>query len=348
MILPLSRHLWQSYWHLVCHRAELPLPGDYLRLQVLDAEIVVFNDHGDLVAFDNRCPHRGARIFLGEHGNGPATCGYHGWTYNAGRMIIPCAAQIEGLETSSVDLTRWQTAWVGDFLFVGHSPLTDVEDQLGETRSLLEDISFGVDRRIDINTYDFETDWTIAIENALEPYHVSLIHPESLGLLDLQDGENHFHGENSVWYAPVGNARMAKQLGALKRFFQLDYQYPGYMSLYLFPFTMLSSTFGYSYSVQSFFPSSHIGRTHFSSRLLAMATKPGVDRQVLDGFFSSSAQVNRRVFDEDHAICKRVPTDTWTADQPRFAAQNEAKLLHFRKSCRAHLAGLRPPLRPSS
>jgi len=339
-MLSLSRHLWETYWHLVCHRAELPAPGDYLRLPVLAEEIVVFNDQGDLLAFDNRCPHRGTRIFAGSHGNGPATCPYHGWTYCAGRMIIPRVSQFDGLDANKVDLNRWKTAWIGDFLFVGKAPAADIEMQLGDTKALLEDIAFGVDRRIDVNAFEFQTEWPLAVENALEPDHVSLIHPDSLGLLELQEGENHFFGENSVWYAPVGNARMSRQLGALKRLFQLDYQYEGYMSLYLFPFTMLSSTFGYSYSLQNFFPSTTRGVTHFSSRLLAMTTRGGVDRQLLESFFASTAQVNRRIFDEDHSICKRVPLETWTAEPPRYAARSEAKLLHFRGACRKHLTTL--------
>ena len=35
----LSTTLWESYWHLVCHRSELPRPGDFFRLQVLDHEV---------------------------------------------------------------------------------------------------------------------------------------------------------------------------------------------------------------------------------------------------------------------------------------------------------------------
>lgn len=336
----LSTTLWESYWHLVCHRSELPQPGDFFKLQVLDHEVVVFNDQGDLVAFDNRCPHRGARIFDGASGNQAASCPYHGWTFNAGRLIVPHPEEFKHCDLAQADLKRWQTEWVGDFLFVGDKPLQALDAQLGETRALLEDISFGVMGRRDWDAYSFECDWRIAMENALEPYHVSLVHPQSLGLLDLQAGENRFIGINSIWYAPVGNARMAKQLASLKRFFALEYQYEGYISLYLFPFTMLSSTYGYSYSLQSFFPSSQPERAHFTSRLLTMALRSGADPEMMNGFFESTAAVNRRVFDEDHRICRRVPVSSWSASPPAFAAESEAKILHFRKSCRDAMARL--------
>lgn len=334
----LGRQLWETHWHLVCHRNELPLNGDFIKLQVLDEEVVVFNDQGDIVAFDNRCPHRGARMYTEASGNQAATCGYHGWTYAAGRVIVPRPEEFSQCDLATADLRRWQTDWIGDFLFVGKHPRQALDVQLGQTRPILEDISFGVAGRHDMNAYEFECDWRIALENALEPYHVPLIHPTSLGLLELDAGENQFFGANSIWYAKVGNARMARQLGTLKRFFTLDHQFEGYMSLYLFPFTMLSSTFGYSYSLQSFFPSVEPSRSHFTSRLLTMALRPGLDAGTMRSFFDSSAAVNRQVFDEDHRVCRRVPTDTWSAEPPRFSADSEQKLLHFRQSCREAIA----------
>lgn len=333
----LANVLWEEYWHLICHRSELPIHGDFVKFEVGDDEVVVFNDHGELVAFDNRCPHRGARIFEAEAGNQSATCQYHGWTFSNGKMIVPRPEEFSRCDLSRVELRRWQTAWIGDFLFVGKQPLQSIDEQLSQTRNILEDLSFGIDGRVDFNAYKFECDWPIAIENALEPYHVAMIHPQSLGKLDLEEGENSFFGRNSVWYSRLGNQRMAKQLESLKRFFNLDYQFEGYMSLYLFPFTMLSSTYGYSYSLQSFYPSSQTGSTNFSSRLLKMALRPGLEKTAMDSFFASTANVNRRVFDEDNRICKRVPSDSWSLNPPLFFADSESKVLHFRQSCREAL-----------
>lgn len=333
-MMDLSRFLWENYWHLVCHRSELPDHGDFIKLQVLEFEVVIFNDNGELVAFDNRCPHRGARIYVESAGNQAATCIYHGWTYSGGRLIVPNAEQFASCDVRQADLKRWQIEWVGDFLFVGAQPKQPIDIQLGGLRAKLEDISFGIAGREDWNAYTFECDWKIAIENALEPYHISLVHPQSLGMLELSAGENSFDGVNSIWYAPVGNKRMAKQLSSLKRFFAIDYQYEGYMSIYMFPFTMLSSTYGYSYSLQSFLPSIQSDRTHFASRMLKMSVRAGVSPAVLTGFFESSAKVNRQVFDEDHKICRRMTTDSWSPNPPTFAADSEAKLLHFRQLCR--------------
>jgi phenylpropionate dioxygenase-like ring-hydroxylating dioxygenase large terminal subunit len=338
-VTDLDSSLVREYWHLLCHRRELPAKGDYLRFETAVGDIVVFNDGRDLVAFDNRCPHRGARLYDCASGNQAATCRYHGWTHDAGTMIIPGREKFADCDLSEARLRQYAVEWCGDFLFVGIAPRWALYDQLGDTAGIIENISFNIDGQADVSHYSYECYWPLAVENALEPYHISLVHPQTLAMLQLEDGENVFMGVNSIWRAPVGNMRIKRQLQGLKRLFAIDFAYDGYFSLYLFPFTMLSSTFGYSYSLQHFFPAaegSH--RTHFSSRLL---TAPAADERaaaMIAPLIESTAQVNRRVFAEDHEICKRMPAESWGVQPLRFASADEAKISHFRASCRAHLA----------
>jgi hypothetical protein len=108
------------------------------------------------------------------------------------------------------------------------------------------------------------------------------------------------------------------------------------MSLYIFPFTMISSTYGYSYSLQNFFPAPRgESRTRFTSRLYASNTLNGNATRVLDSFFESTVRMNRQVFDEDHDICKLLPKESWSTDALRFPSDAEVKIDHFRQSCRA-------------
>ncbi|MCK9688341.1 aromatic ring-hydroxylating oxygenase subunit alpha [Scleromatobacter humisilvae] len=341
----LDASLVRGWWHLLCHRRELPAPGDYLRFETVVGDIAVFNDGRDLIAFDNRCPHRGARLYDGASGNRPASCRYHGWTHANGVMIIPQREKFDGCDLTTARLNQYRTDWCGDFLFVGIAPQAALAEQLGEAAGVLENISFNIDACVDVNRYDYECRWPLAIENALEPHHISLVHPETLATLELQDGENRFLGVNSVWEAPVGNARLRRRLESLRRFFRIDHGYEGYFSLYLFPFTMLSSTYGYSYSLQHFFPAPAPDtprRTSFSSRLL---TVPAVDERaasMLRTFIDSTVQVNRRVFEEDHEVCKRLPADSWSTAPLRYPSVDEIKISHFRESCRQHLAAQAP------
>lgn len=335
--MSIDTRLVENFWHLACHRRELQESGDFIRFELLDKEVVVFNDCGNILAFDNRCPHRGARIYVDDFGNQSASCSYHGWTYHNGKLIVPDREKFVGCNIEDARINAYRVDWCGDFLFFGIAPKQGLYEQLGGVAEVLENISFNVDRRHDLNRYRYECYWPLAVENALEPYHISHVHPSTLASLELQDGENLFHGVNSIWYAPVGSAKLRKQLYSLRRFFHIDYQYEGYMSVYLFPFTMISSTYGYSYSVQNFFPDRDgLDRTNFTSRLLTVPPAGSSAAQILTAFWNSSAELNRRVFEEDASVCKRMPRDSWAPAALEFFSMMDEKINHFRDSVRRY------------
>ncbi|HWI87125.1 MAG TPA: Rieske 2Fe-2S domain-containing protein [Sphingomonas sp.] len=329
----ISIDLWESWWHPVCHRSEVANARDFVRLEACGEELVVFNDGSDVVVFDNLCPHRGARIFDGHSGNARFLCRYHGWSYAGGKIFTGARDDIV-VTPGALCLRTYASAWVGDFLFASKRPKRDLADQLGDLWPVLERVSRSCAARADINAYTFEADWRIAIENALEPYHVGVIHGDSLDTLDLQPGTNRYSGANSVWETTLGNDRMARQLNRLAPMFDLQWQYQGYWSVFLFPFSMISSTWGYSYSQQNFFPSAEPEKSSFLSRLYSARLKPAVKPEVLAGFFASTSEMNRRVFEEDHAICKRVPFRAWSSEVPAIFLPSEEKIVRFREAYR--------------
>jgi phenylpropionate dioxygenase-like ring-hydroxylating dioxygenase large terminal subunit len=327
--------LISQFWHLVGHRSEFARSGDFIRFQTVVGDIVVFNDGKSVVAFDNLCPHRGARIFGAPYGNSPATCPYHGWTHRAGRIFVARKERFSECDTQGASLNFLQTEWLGDFLFVSIEPRTSLAQQLGDLGTRLIEISANINGRQDFDSYKYDCYWPIAVENALEPYHIDLIHPKTLGLLNIGDGENVYFGYNSVWQAPILEPRSEKILKSLNKFFNICNQYQGYEFIYLFPFSMISSTFGYSYSIQNFIPINN-NETSFYSRLFTSRVRDAAAQRALSSFFASTADINRQVFTEDHDVCKLVPTQSWSMQPLRFAADNEAKIQHFREACRAH------------
>lgn len=329
--------LVEEYWHLLCHRSEVDRSGSFNRFETVIGDLVVFNDGATVVAFDNLCPHRGARIYTETTGRRPATCAYHGWTYRAGRMFAASSQRFANCDRSDFLPRLYQVEWFEDFLFVSISPRIPLLVQIDGLQGRLQTISANIAKRRDHSNYKYECYWPIAVENALEPYHIDMIHPQTLGLLELEDGENHYVGRNSVWTAPLGDQASDKKLRTLARMFDISGAYEGYEFIFMFPFTMISSTYGYSYSLQNFFPSSD-GKTSFYSRLYASKTINKKAEAILESFFASTVAINRKVFEEDHDVCRLVPAESWSMEPLRFAADNEAKIQHFRESCREHVA----------
>ena len=321
----LAERLTYGFWHLVAHRSELADAGDYLRLDWPLGELVLFNDQGAVVAFDNLCPHRGARYFTEDAGNGRIACPYHGWAFRGGELRIPLKQTFDAAEIASARLNTYRTDWCGDFLFAALAPEQSLAEQLAEASEALAAISRQIAGRHDFNAFEWKSDWRVAVENALESYHVNPIHPDTLAPLGLIDDETTYPAANAIYTARIGDERTRKGLERMRRFFDIDHAYDGYWTIHVFPFAMVSSTFGYSYSLQTFFPARVAGRTWFTSRLLTSKTRPGAEG-VLDAFFDSSARVNRQVFEEDHAICARVSPLYDMARPGRFFAQSEARV----------------------
>lgn len=83
-----SARLWTEHWHLLAHRSELAQPRDFVRFDVFGREVVLHHDGVSVIAFDNRCPHRGARIFDSDSGRERFLRRYHGWSYANGRVFV--------------------------------------------------------------------------------------------------------------------------------------------------------------------------------------------------------------------------------------------------------------------
>lgn len=329
----LDRHLARTCWHMVAHRSELAHDRDFVRLEWLLGDLVLYNDKGDVIAFDNVCPHRGARFFLEGQGNAPAVCPYHGWGYRGGKLRIPRPETFPACKLAQVDLNRFHLAWCGDFAFVAIAPASSLPDQLGDLAPILAGISATIDRQRHRDSYTYEAPWRVAVENALEPDHVAMVHPDTLDTLGLQDLHNTVHGPNSMLRATIGAERMARRLRRIRRFFATDVEEPGYTAIFIYPFACLTTTFGYTFAVQNFMPA-RTGHTHFTSRLFSAHVAPGGEA-VTDTFFASVAEMNRTVFAEDHAICRRVDPDFPLEGPNQLLSSSEVAIAHFRRNIEA-------------
>ena len=98
---------------------------------------------------------------------------------------------------------------------------------------------------------------------------------------------------------------MLKGLNKIQKFFKHKF-YDSYHSTYIFPFLFVSSTFGFSFSIQTFFPSNDKFKTHFRSRVYESKLVDKNKRSLLKNFFDSSLDINRLIFEEDAEICSKI------------------------------------------
>lgn len=145
---------------------------------LLGENIVLFlDDKGEPAALMDRCCHRTSKLSKGWSDNGNIVCGYHGWTYDRGGMLIrvPQLAPDQPLPRVAVRafhcVARYGYAWVC------------LDEPLAPIPEIPEDGATGY-RRIQ----QFHEVWKTAplrfMENSFDTAHFSFVHKGTFGQLD--------------------------------------------------------------------------------------------------------------------------------------------------------------------
>lgn len=289
-----------SHWQIVAHATEVAKPGDYVRMPgPYGREIVVSNFDGLVKVWDNRCPHRGARIYQDDGGNRQPVCSYHG----------RCA--------KSDAVGAYPTLLAGEWVYA----ILD-----GQNGGRMPGNTPPNDMRLYARAdFVYDCEFQVAIENALDFEHVAFAHPNSLARLDLSPGE--------IQLEKLGSSAQAFKSGISRRLDLLEPLFTGgqpsrprwgegvdYWHSYASPFMCVSSTRGFTYSLQLYIPRED-GKTTLVHRMYAALHTPRAE-----GFLRSAFETNCRVFEEDAKLCALVP-----ADHASQAEHHEQRIAHFRE-----------------
>ena len=292
---------------------------------------MLYNDYNNIICFYNACPHRGARLIDDNYdclntGNRNIICKYHHWSFSKDKLQIKDKEEFS--KSECLDLFRLKIDYCGDFIFFALNPIMSLKEQLGDFFEPIFHHSKSIKSCIDINDKTkFKSNWKIGIENSIEPYHIGAVHPNSLAPLKM-DNINLFCNANSKVSGKITNDKYNKRLRANKELFCDKNYYEGaYFSYYIFPFMILSSTFGYSYSIQTFYPDTP-QNTHFTSRSYDVFSN---FNQSL--WNESVIKINRQIFDED-AIPTTLVQNGSIIDNMDFcyAINKESRILDFHKN----------------
>lgn len=319
----------ENSWHFLCHKSEISKNGNYVNTPFFDKEIFVLNEKKSINVYENLCMHRGSKLVDSPSGKWDGRCPYHGVCYVKGN---PINLEEKGLQRSKerISLNKFKIGEVGDFIFFTEFSNNDsIENFLGDTTfNHLKNISLNIDELISDSNYTYDCRWEVAIENALEPLHLEDIHPETLNTLDLGPSMNQEFENSIIFDHELNNQQMKKGLEKMKFFFKHSFN-ETYQSTYIFPYFFVSTTYGFSFSIQTFFPSNDVFKTNFRSRIYTSKLNDGVKKGVLKSFFDSSIEINKKIFKEDASICSRINKTPNHFIGP--IADTEEKILWFRK-----------------
>ncbi|EJE54963.1 ring-hydroxylating dioxygenase, large terminal subunit [Acidovorax sp. CF316] len=146
-----------------------------LAVQLLQHALVLWRDGaGQVQAFTDRCPHRGARLSLGRVHGGRIECPYHGWQFAASGQCehVPALPQFTPPATHCAlrhgVVEAYGLIWVR--IVAGDAALPAFEAE-GDERL----------RKLDCGPYDVATSAPRIVENFLDMAHFGFVHDGWLG-----------------------------------------------------------------------------------------------------------------------------------------------------------------------
>lgn len=188
--------IFERMWFCAVRGADVGTPGAFRTVQVGRENLLITRSaDGEARAFLNVCRHRGARLCAEESGSVKRTfrCMYHAWAYGLdGKLVAaPNLVKMPDVDRDEYGLRKVRVReWLGYvWVCLADDPPSFERDVLGACEERLGDLG-AIDRygladlvvghRI---RYDVRANWKLIIENFMECYHCSTIHPELVHVL---------------------------------------------------------------------------------------------------------------------------------------------------------------------
>ncbi|MET0416792.1 MAG: aromatic ring-hydroxylating dioxygenase subunit alpha [Actinoplanes sp.] len=188
--------IFERMWFCAVRSADVGTPGAYRTVSVgRESVLITRSASGPARAFLNVCRHRGARLCADESGEVRRTfrCVYHAWAYDLDGRLVAAPNLIRMPDVDRVEYGLRPVAvreWLGYvWICLDSEPPSFEADVMGACVERLGDLAsieryaldtLAVGRRI---RYDVRANWKLIVENFMECYHCSTIHPELVHVL---------------------------------------------------------------------------------------------------------------------------------------------------------------------
>jgi len=165
----------RNQWHGVCP-SDFVQVGDIRRLRRLDMDWVLFRESdGTLRMLEDRCPHRGAPLSLGQHLGDRVACQYHGVQVSGDGTVLSvpgmpgCALEGKRLVVSLpiIEVGGAVLAYFGDPAHPEPCPI-ELPERLNDP---------GISSFLCY--VEWNAPWRFAMENLLDPMHGTFLHRQS-------------------------------------------------------------------------------------------------------------------------------------------------------------------------
>ena len=171
----------ETHWHPVALSEDVVQHP--LAATLLEQDVVLWHDiEGTVHAWADQCPHRGARLSMGQVVDGRLECTYHGWQFAPGGRCV----QVPALPTFAPPESHCART------YLVREKYGLVWVQIARTASTVEEAGIGLPvfpaeddanlRKLNCGPYDVATSAPRIVENFLDMAHFGFVHEGSLGI----------------------------------------------------------------------------------------------------------------------------------------------------------------------
>lgn len=177
-----TKHLLRREWICLGRVGEVPNAGDYFTLDVLGEPLLIVRGKDDAVrVLSNVCRHRNMQVAEGQGRARSFVCPYHAWSYklDGGLLQAPLMPEVD---RSNCGLPEFQSeVWQG-FLFVNlDGKATPLAPRLTGLDGILKNYHTDEMHHVFATEEIWDANWKCLLENFMEGYHLSRVHPQTLG-----------------------------------------------------------------------------------------------------------------------------------------------------------------------
>ncbi|MDB4955815.1 MAG: cbdA 2 [Myxococcales bacterium] len=239
-----QRQVFRRAWNVVASVDQLAKPGQQLAIDIGGIPVLVRNDAGTLRAYRNVCAHRHSLVApAGFTCQSKLRCQYHGWEYGSDGALshLPDGSSFKGWKATNARLEQLRCEAAFGLVFVNPTAGSgSLRAEFGSVSPALDqhfvDLSL---RWIQITEHD--VNWKIIVENAVEGYHVPMVHQQTF--VTYQDERFHDHVIEPMFtqYHDLKSAEPARPRDvAIDRLLFRSKRLWGYSHTHIFPNHLLS------------------------------------------------------------------------------------------------------------
>jgi phenylpropionate dioxygenase-like ring-hydroxylating dioxygenase large terminal subunit len=304
---------------------------DYRSLRIGDKAVSLRRTHDGVRAFDNVCLHRNALIDLPGNGNRPFRCGYHGWSYAADGSLA--AAPLTDMSCiARHQLGSYPVSEAHGLYFLGlagAAPLTD------EVAQVLADTGIVPDAPFHRASLEHACNWKLLVENVLEGYHLSFVHPNSFRPAGFTSTGRYTWngGQYTSWNEMLPSAASDKS-AAIRRLAPQAGHY--YRHAYVFPDLFVSNTNGLVGFLSHVVPID-AARSRLEWRLFELPALKALAPALRQHMKDEAAAFTQQALAEDKVLVEACQLGL-AADGHEVQLQpQEARIAHFHALYRARM-----------